>query len=401
MTRLLSIICFLAFCYSAGFAQSAEPFRGKALQNQYSKPIQIEGQKSIQKTKKSEPSKLATSKEESKSNDDAPAVQENENLELNNVGSSSSKYLQDPVHWFNSYTDKRNASLSDDGVLSNKEQEQLGVIIAESKGYISNSFEFNYINVRHNRNKAEAGKYLQEAINSGGFSNSLLLPEIAWISERLGDVSNRNLALSQYEKQGFISAVQNEMALWSLNIAESGSLIVTNGEFDTYPLWLQQQKKSVFIVSLAMLEDSEWLSRTLKSWNPSLSIPKNLNNPRSFIDFLLKQNTKPVYLSLSIRSEILASYTKNLHPIGPLARLTSNSWNSTDALSAFYFNASFQKFLNSEISKNDPFVKLISNLLPGIYMLKSQLLATNDPREKKAEEIYQQIKSITGKSIRP
>jgi len=400
MTRFLSIFCFLAFCHLAGFAQSAEPFRGKALQNQYSKPIQIEGQPSVQKKKKSEATKLATSKEVSKSNDDAPAVQENENLELDKVSSSSSKYLQDPVHWFNSYTDKRNTSLSDDGVLSKKEQEQLGLIIAESKAYISNSFEFNYINVRHNRNKVEAGKYLQEAIKSGGFSNPLLLPEIAWISERMGDFSNRNLALSQYEKQGNISAVQKEMALWSLNIVESGSLIVTNGEFDTYPLWLEQQKKSVFIVSLAMLEDTEWLTRTLKSWNPSLSIPKDLNNPRAFIDFLLKQNTKPVYLSLSIRSEILASYTKNLHPIGPLARLTSNSWNSTDALSTFYFNASFQQFLKSGISQNDPFKKLISNLLPGIYMLKSQLQAMNDPREKKAEEIYQQIKSITGKSIR-
>jgi hypothetical protein len=401
MTRFLSIICFLAYCYSTGYAQSAEPFRGKALQNQYSKPIQIEGQKSTQKKKKVETTKVATSKEESESNDNVPAVQENENVELNYASPSSSKYLQDPVHWLNSYTDKRNASLSDDGVLSNKEKEQLSVIIAASKGYISNSFEFNYINVRHNRNKAEAGKYLQEAIKSGGLSNSLLLPEMAWISERLGDVSKRNLALAEYDKQGNLSSVQKKMALWSLNVVESGSLIVTNGEFDTYPIWLQQENKSVYIVSLSMIEDYEWLSKTLKKWNPSLSIPKEINNARSLIDLLQKQNNKPVYLSLSIRSDLLSSYTKNLHPIGPLAKLTSSTWNSTNALTSFYFDASFQQFLNSGISKNDPFVNLISNLLPGIYLLKTQLQATNDPREKKAEEIYQQIKSITGKSIRP
>lgn len=400
MIRFLSIICFLAFCHSAGHAQSAEPFRGKALQNKYSKPIQIEGQQSTQRKINKAAPQPASTKFKSESSDDAPAVQENENLELNNVGSSSSKYLQDPVYWFNNYTEQRNKLLSDDGVISKKEQEQLGSIITESQTYISNSFEFNYINVRQNRNKSEAGKYLQEAIKSGGFSNSLLLPEIAWISERLGDASKRNLALTEYDKQGNLTAVQKAMALWSLNVVESGSLIVTNGEFDTYPLWLQQEKKSVYIVSLSMIEDYEWLSKTLKKWNPSLSIPKELNNARSIIDLLLKQNTKPIYLSLSIRSDLLSSYTKNLHPIGPLAKLTSTTWNSTNALSSFYFDASFKQFLNSEISQNDPFVKLISNLLPGIYLLKSQLQATNDPREKKAEEIYQQIKSITGKSIR-
>ena len=388
------------FCHKVGYTQSADSNRGKNLQKNYSKSIQLEGQKPVQKKKESSVAKPTQSRAQAESLDEAPAVQESDNVELNSVGSSNTQYLQDPVYWFNSYTDKRNTSLSDDGVLSNKEQEQLGVIIASSKAYISNSFEFNYINVRHKRNKAEAGKYLQEAIKSGGFSNSLLLPEIAWVSERLGDVSKRNLALIEYDKQGNLSAIQKKMALWSLNVVESGSLIVTNGEFDTYPLWLQQEKKSVYIVSLSMIEDYEWLSKTLKKWNPTLSIPKEINNARSLIDLLLKQNSKPVYLSLSIRSEILASYTKNLYPIGPVAKLTGISWNSTNALSAFYFDASFQQFLKSGINQNDPFSKLLSNLLPGILLLKSQLESGNDSRSVKAEEIYQQLKSITGKSIR-
>ena len=388
------------FCHKVGYTQSADSNRGKNLQKNYSKSIQLEGQKPVQKKKESSVAKPTQSRAQAESLDEAPAVQESDNVELNSVGSSSTQYLQDPVYWFNSYTDKRNTSLSDDGVLSNKEQEQLGVIIASSKAYISNSFEFNYINVRHKRNKAEAGKYLQEAIKSGGFSNSLLLPEIAWVSERLGDVSKRNLALIEYDKQGNLSAIQKKMAFWSLNLVEPGSLIITNGEFDTYPLWLQQEKKGVYIVSLSMIEDKEWLSKTLKKWNPTLSIPKEINNARSLIDLLLKQTNKPVYLSLSLRSDLLSSYTKSLHPIGPLAMLTSTTWNSTNALASFYLDATFKQFLNSEISQNDPFVKLISNLLPGIYLLKSQLQATNDPREKKAEEIYQQLKSITGKSIR-
>lgn len=391
----------MIFCHEVGFSQSAEPNRGKNLQKNYSKSIQLEGQNPAQKKKESSTAKPTQARAKAESMNDAPAVQESDNVELNSAGSSSSKSLQDPVYWFNSYTDKRNTSLADDGVLSNKEQEQLGVIIASSKAYISNSFEYNYINVRHNRNKAESGKYLQEAIKSGGFTNSLLLPEIAWVSERLGDFSNRNLALAEYDKQGSLSVIQKKMALWSLTIVEPGSLIVTNGEFDTYPLWLQQDKKSVYIVSLSMIEDYEWLSKTLKKWNPNLSIPKEINNSRTLIDLLLKQTNKPVYLSLSLRSDLLSSYTKNLHPIGPLAKLTSTAWNSTNELASFYFDASFKQFLNSEISQNDPFIKLISNLLPGIYLLKSQLQASNDPREKKAEEIYQQLKSITGKSIRP
>lgn len=388
------------FCHKVGFSQSAEPNRGKNLQKNYSKSIQLEGQKPAQKKKENSAAKPTQSRAKAESMSDAPAVQESEQLNESLEKSASNSYLQDPVHWFNSYTNKRNSYLSDDGVISKKEQEELGVVISESKSYIFNSFEFNYINLRQNRNNSEAGKHLQEAIKTGGMSNSLLLPEIAWIAERLGDVSKRNQALAQYESQGNLSGVQKEMAIWSINIVEPGSLIITNGEFDTYPLWLQQQKKNVHIVSLGMLEDADWLSKTLKSWNSGITVPKNINSARVLIDFLLKQSAKPVYLSLSIRSGILSSYSSNLNPIGPLARLSSTSWNSTTALASFYLDASFQQYLKSGLNSNDPFLPSLANLLPGAFLLKTQLKAVNDPRASKAEEIYQQLKSITGKSIR-
>jgi hypothetical protein len=387
-------------CYTAGYSQAAEPSKAKISQNNYSKTIQLEGQKPIQKKKESSATKPTQAKAKAESMNDAPALQESEQLNESLEKATSNSYLQDPVHWFNSYTNKRNSYLSDDGVISKKEQEELGVVISESKSYISNSFEFNYINLRQNRNNAEAGKHLQEAIKTGGISNSLLLPEIAWIAERLGDVSKRNQALGQYESQGNLSGVQKAMATWSLNIVEPGSLIITNGEFDTYPLWLQQQKKNMHIVSLGMLEDADWLSKTLKSWNPGMAVPKNINSARSLIDFLLKQSAKPVYLSLSIRSGILSSYSSNLNPVGPLARLSSTSWNSTTALATFYLDASFQQYLKSGLNSNDPFLPYLANLLPGAFLLKTQLKAVNDPRASKAEEIYQQLKSITGKSIR-
>lgn len=384
-------------CNSAGYSQAAEPSKGKSLQKNYSKTIQIEGQKSPEMLKKSTQVKTNEEKAATEKKSEMPSAQQNDEAE---VAPASNQILLNPEHWFNRYTDNRNIFLSNDGLLSKKEQAELGSIVSESKSYISNSFEFSYINLRHHRNTSEAGKYLQEAIKISGMNNSLLLPEIAWIAERLGETSKRNQALSQYELAGNISKIQSEMAVWSLNVVESGSLIITNGEFDTYPLWLNQQKKNVHVISLAMLEDAAWLSKSLTNWNSNLVIPQNLNTAEALIDYLLKQNGKPVYLSLSIRSNILSEYTNKLYPIGPLAKLSNTSWNSTNALITFYFDPSLQQFLKTGINQNDPFIKSISNLLPGIHLLRTQLQSQKDPRAVKAAGIYQQIQTITGKSIR-
>jgi hypothetical protein len=92
MNRILLIICLLMFCHKVGYTQSADSNRGKNLQKNYSKSIQLEGQKPAQKKKESSVGKPTQSRAQAESLDEAPAVQESDDIELNSVGLSSTKY---------------------------------------------------------------------------------------------------------------------------------------------------------------------------------------------------------------------------------------------------------------------------------------------------------------------
>ena len=269
-------------------------------------------------------------------------------------------------YWFNAYQVKRNAELSDDGMLDVTEQRALQTLVESSKSEIAGSFTWNYLQLRENRNSTKAMSFFTQASQLQPTS-SLLPAEAAWLAERAGDLSLRNKALESCKANSTITAFQSTYSRWMLDAVPEGALIVTNGEFDTYPIWEQQGKKNVWIVSLAMLQDAAWLKKTLLSWDPSLRYTGN-----SEADFFntISASQKAIYFSWTLRSDILNTYKSHLFPVGPLCRFSQDDIMNVSELQRFYTSKQVVNVLQSSGWKNDKYAQLVRNLIPGLIMLQ-------------------------------
>jgi len=286
--------------------------------------------------------------------------------------------MQSEIYWYNAYQTLRNSSLSDDGIIDSEEQSEINSMIETSGKVIQGTFSWNYMQLRNNRNNAAAQSYFINAAKLEP-ANALLPAEAAWLAERNGDLQLRNKAIQSIKNNGTISAFQSVYSTWMLDVIPEGSLIVTNGEFDTYPIWEKQNTKKFYVVSLAMIQDAAWLNRTLQNWDKSIQFKGNSES--NFIAALLKSN-KPVFFSFTIRQELLTKYQSKLFPVGPLCRFSKNPTDNIQGLKQFYLDKTRIKYLNSLVWKNDKYAAIARNLLPGIIILEQSSLLNNAEKKE-------------------
>ena len=286
--------------------------------------------------------------------------------------------MQSEIYWYNAYQNLRNSSLNNDGIIDNKEQSEINSMIETSGKSIQGTFSWNYMQLRNNRNNENAQSYFINAAQLEP-SNALLPAEAAWLAERNGNIELRNKAIQSIKNNGTISAFQSVYTNWMLEVIPEGSLIVTNGEFDTYPIWEKQNTKKFYVVSLAMIQDAAWLNKTLQNWDKSIQFKGNSES--NFITALLKSN-KPVFFSFTIRQELLTKYQSYLFPVGPLCRLSKIPANNYQELKQFYVNKTRINYLNSLVWKNDKYAAIARNLIPGLIILEqSSLLNSAEKKE--------------------
>jgi hypothetical protein len=285
--------------------------------------------------------------------------------------------MQSEIYWYNAYQTLRNSSLSNDGIIDNREQSEINSMIETSGKSIQGTFSWNYMQLRNNRNNENAQSYFINAANLEP-TNALLPAEAAWLAERNGNLELRNKAIQSIKNNGTISAFQSVYTNWMLEVIPEGSLIVTNGEFDTYPIWEKQNTKKFYVVSLAMIQDAAWLNRTLQNWDKTIQFKGNSES--NFIAALLKSN-KPVFFSFTIRQELLTKYQSYLFPVGPLCRLSKTPANNYQELKQFYVNKTRINYLNSLVWKNDKYAAIARNLIPGLIILEQSSIL-NDVEKK-------------------
>ena len=285
--------------------------------------------------------------------------------------------MQSEIYWYNAYQTLRNSSLSDDGIIDSREQSEINSMIENSGKVIQGTFSWNYMQLRNNRNNAAAQSYFINAAKLEP-ANALLPAEAAWLAERNGDAELRNKAIQSIKNNGTISAFQSVYSNWMLDVIPEGSLIVTNGEFDTYPIWEKQNAKKFYVVSLAMIQDAAWLNRTLHNWDKSMQFKGNSES--DFIAALLKSN-KPVFFSFTIRQELLTKYQSNLFPVGPLCKFSKKPTDNIQGLKQFYLDKSLLNYFTKSNWKNDKYAAIARNLLPGIIILEQSSLL-NDAEKK-------------------
>ena len=323
-----------------------------------------------------------------KKSDDMPESMKEEESRISANDAQMGKEMQSEIYWYNAYQTLRNSSLSNDGIIDNREQSEINSIIETSGKSIQGTFSWNYMQLRNNRNNENAQNYFINAAKLEP-TNALLPAEAAWLAERNGNEDLRNKAIQSIKNNGTISNFQSVYTNWMLEVIPEGSLIVSNGEFDTYPIWEKQNTKKFYVVSLAMIQDAAWLNRTLHTWDKSIQLKGNSES--DFIEALLKSN-KPVFFSFTIRQELLTKYQSNLFPVGPLCKFSKNPTDNIQGLKQFYLNKTRINYLNSLVWENDKYAAIARNLLPGLIILEQSSLL-NDAEKKNLLQLKKLIEN--------
>ena len=323
-----------------------------------------------------------------KKSDDMPESMKEEESRISANDAQMGKEMQSEIYWYNAYQTLRNSSLSKDGIIDNREQSEINSIIETSGKSIQGTFSWNYMQLRNNRNNENAQNYFINAAKLEP-TNALLPAEAAWLAERNGNEDLRNKAIQSIKNNGTISNFQSVYTNWMLEVIPEGSLIVSNGEFDTYPIWEKQNTKKFYVVSLAMIQDAAWLNRTLHTWDKSIQLKGNSES--DFIEALLKSN-KPVFFSFTIRQELLTKYQSNLFPVGPLCKFSKNPTDNIQGLKQFYLNKTRINYLNSLVWENDKYAAIARNLLPGLIILEQSSLL-NDAEKKNLLQLKKLIEN--------
>lgn len=278
--------------------------------------------------------------------------------------------------WLSTYQTKRNAFILNDGKISASEKNALERIVTESKASINGSFACYYMQLREKRNQPESLPLLKQALVLEP-NNALLSAEAAWIAERNGDLALRNKALKAYQASGFISNVQMQFASWMLAEIPQNGLIITNGENDTYPLWLNNSSNKL-VISLAMLEDVSWLNKTIAKWDANIHFQKSPSE-QEFLNRITKSK-QPSYLAWTIRPDLLAPFSNILFPIGPLLQVEDMNNDNVIQLRNFYFTKEVKTYLLNNHWKNDKYAAILGNLIPGIQLLMQNPLVSDSQR---------------------
>lgn len=218
--------------------------------------------------------------------------------------------------------------------LSVEEQSQLDFSLQSMEEAIPNSFSHNYatyVNGNQDVNlisNLEAA-YVMEPDNPITYDDFVAYGELT-------DKTTYKKEFSQKLKDAEVySKSEMEYNFNVLQSVESESYLITNGNVDTYPLWIYQETEGlepgVQVVNIDLLQNVEYRNRILKELGINKK-PLNENDIYSTVDLILTESkTKNVYLALTVSPQLIKRHSSSLWLTGLALKYDPTA--STDNLS--------------------------------------------------------------------
>lgn len=234
--------------------------------------------------------------------------------------------------WLNYYKAARFSNYSEHSKELNKEEKQkLDAILNSMASAVPSTFAYYYAAYLNGEKTDESFSYLKAAYNLDSTNPELFddmlcnamihgpAADVRSFSEKLSGTGAYNAAEIEYNRNVF-------------NSVEQSSILITNGNVDTYPLIIMQQlqgyRTDVMIICLDWLKSNKYREMVAKQL---LITPKGLDAGK----ILNSGKSKPVYVSLTVAPSILKKYSNELyctglamkHSFSPLRNMESLAYN--------------------------------------------------------------------------
>ena len=326
---------------------------------------------------------------------------------------------EDPLNaeaWFNFYKANRMAKLLDPEEYRKrlgKDLYQLESIVKTAEQKIPGTFEAAYIKIWNMENYFTEKELLEETYQK--FPDRYELYEKMIVLYELNrDLKNRKKFNEMlYSKDPVLSQGILNYNYNVLMSTEKDAIIITQGDNDTFPIWMLQDvfgiRKDIRALNISLLTMEDYRVNIFTELNiPQLKIDWNKINEskdqyalfRSIIDHLAtKQDRYPLYIAASVNTGYYSTIQENIHISGLAFRYDPSEFDNTAYLvrnfeSRFHLDHLRQRFYRdfSQSILNT----LNLNYLPMLLELKQHYEILND--DKKIDTINKIVKNIAANS---
>lgn len=274
-------------------------------------------------------------------------------------------------NWFNYYMIVRQYQLqSNKGIISNEGEKSLTTIAAKMDSAIKQkSFETDVVHYFEAPNYEKATQYLTDAEKISP-QHPIILPELVKYHHHTGNYTQRNLLLQK------LPQIAPKTGLYALSKAMADNLpdsscVITNGEYDTYALWLAALNagKHITVYSLKFEGTEKGHSNNT---TPNVSalqkvlttIPKN----------------KSVYISLTVNPDYYSAILPQLYNMGVCYQYSASAVDNI----SFAHNAIVEKQPVSPYPSTG--TEVLKNLMPGYIVLYRHYKTTDTTKAAQTKQ---------------
>lgn len=247
------------------------------------------------------------------------------NIELQKLSIPSYQQVeQEPTseeNWQMHYDQSLSNSITPDSKQIDKgEQVSLDAIMEAMQEYIPHSYTFYYNNYRNQRHNTDYYSHLELAYD--------LQPDNADTYDEFvayGELTDNKSIKKEFSQKLLDADVYSDAVLeynWNtLNSCSDNSILITNGNVDTYPAWIQQEvfevAPTVKVVNVDLLYNAAYCATTFEDLGVSSMEIDRDTDPLKIIEHILDEEPAvATYVALTMPQEVLRKYSKSLFLTG-------------------------------------------------------------------------------------
>ncbi|MEZ4851232.1 MAG: hypothetical protein R3B93_21980 [Bacteroidia bacterium] len=239
--------------------------------------------------------------------------------------------------WINFYEANRAAKIVNGG----KSPVSLDEIMTDLKSKANESFAWHFLTYRNAGWDDKLFSHLEEAWKlKPNFPG--LAEEFVTYHELKSDPANRK----KYNHFWFDSGeMPGELLTYNYNVLmslEDNAILITNGDNDTYPVWMLQDvqgvKTEVLVINRSLARMPEYLNKLLKrkgipafDYQPEGEQSGNTHFDQ-LIDHLLGQSKRPLYFASTIGQDVIYKHRKNLYLTGLASKYSEERFDNISQL---------------------------------------------------------------------
>lgn len=289
--------------------------------------------------------------------------------------------------WENYYKAERysNYTKTSNDIPENR-QKILDNIVMQMEKNIPGTFEYHYIKYLNGNHDVNLFPHLEKAYKLNPANSELYNQFIAYY-EITGNTNKKTEFCKKLNDSKNIPASIMEFAHNILQSIEKNAILITHGEYDTYPVWIWQHVKNtrndITILYIDLLEKENYRKAKLSELginiNPSIASGKEV-----LLKELASKSTRPVYFANTVAPEILKPIKQNLYLTGLAFKYSDAPVENINML-VDTWEQKFSKQWLKKVPVNYNEAQLYNNYLPMMILLKEHYEKINQP--DKAQEI--------------